>query len=54
MTPVLKCSDRQMVNDYHPVSVIPVIAKVFESFVHRQLYSYLEEHRIQKEEQAGF
>ena len=34
---VLKCSDRQM-NDYHPVSVIPVIAKVFESFVHHQLY----------------
>ena len=54
VTPVLKCSDRQMVNDYHPVSVIPVIAKVFESFVHHQLYGYLEEHGILKEEQAGF
>ena len=54
VTPVPKCSDWQMVNDYRPVSVIPVIAKVFESFVHHQLYGYLEEHRILKEEQGGF
>ena len=27
---------------------------MFESFVHHQLYGYLEEHRILKEEQTGF
>ena len=52
MTPVPK--SRQIVNDYRPVSVISVIAKVFESIVHHQLYGYLEEHGILKEEQAGF
>ena len=54
VTPVPKSGDRQIVNDYRPVSVIPVIAKVFESIVHHQLYGYLEEHGILKEEQAGF
>ena len=54
MTPVPKSWDRQIVNDYRPVSVIPVIAEVFESIVHHHLYGYLEEHRILKKEQAGF
>ena len=54
MTPVPKSRDRQIVNDYRPVSVIPIIGKVFESIVHYQVYGYLEEHGILKEEQAGF
>ena len=33
--------------------VVPVIAKVFESIVHQQLYAYLEENNFLKE-QAGF
>ena len=42
-----------MVNHYRPVSMIPVIAKLFESIVHHQLYGYLE-NKILREEQAGF
>ena len=41
MTSVPKSGDRQIVNDYRPVSVIPIIAKVFESIVHHQVYGYL-------------
>ena len=39
-----------MINNYRPVSMIPVLAKVF---VHQQLYDYLEKNYI-KEEQTGF
>ncbi len=29
-------------NNYRPISMIPVVAKVFDSVVHCQLYEYLE------------
>ena len=54
VTPVPKSGDRHMVNNYRPISVIPVIAKVFESMVHGQLYEYLGRNKIMSEEQAGF
>ena len=54
VTPVPKSGDMQILNNYHPVSVIPVIAKVFEAIVHQQLYDYLEKHGILREEQTGF
>ena len=34
--------------------MIPVIAKVFESIINHQLYGYLKENRILREEQAVF
>ena len=52
--PVPKSGDRHMVNNYRPISVIPVIAKVFESMVHGQLYEYLSRNKILSEEQTGF
>lgn len=41
VSPVPKGGDKEKVKNYRPVSVIPVIAKVFESLVHCQLYQYL-------------
>ena len=54
MTPVPKSGDRHMVNNYRPIPVIPVIAKVFESMVHGQLYEDLGRNKIMSEEQTGF
>ena len=54
ITPVPKSGVRHMMNNYRPISVLPVLAKVFESIVHQQLYSYLEKNKILKEEQTGF
>ena len=34
--------------------MIPVVGKVFESLVHQQLYSYLDENHLLKESQSGF
>ena len=36
---VPKSGDRNDVKNYRPISVIPVVGKVFESLVHQQLYS---------------
>ena len=42
-----------LANNFHPVSVIPVLAKVFET-VHCQLYEYLELHGLLNLAQSGF
>ena len=39
---------------YRPVSVLPIVAKIMEKIVHRQLYSYLQEHSILNTAQSGF
>ena len=54
VAPAIFPGDRQIVNDYRPVSVIPVIAKVFESIVHHQLYGYFEEHGILRRSRLVF
>ena len=54
MTPVPKSGDRHEVNNYRPVSVLPVLAKILEGIVHDQLFGYLEKNKILCEEQAGF
>ena len=41
VTPLLKKRERSDLNNYRLISVIPVIAKVFERIVYDQLYSFL-------------
>ena len=53
-TPLYKQGDRCDVNNYHPISVIPIVAKVFERIVFEQLYAFLEERDILSQNQLGF
>ena len=46
VTPLYKQGDCGDVNNYHPISVIPVVAKVFQRIVYEQLHGYLEEQDI--------
>ena len=45
---------KHLPNNYRPISVISVVAKVFERIVYDQLYAYLEEHSIICKYQSGF
>ena len=40
VTPLFKQGERTDVNNYRPISVISIIAKVFERIVYDQLYSF--------------
>ena len=40
VTPIFKASNPTDVSNYRPISVIPVIMKVFERIVHNQLSTY--------------
>ena len=52
--PVLKggCTDDP--SNYRPISVVPVVVKVFEMFVSTQLYSYLEVNKLLHPHQGAF
>ena len=54
VTPVPETGDMNEMNNYHPISVIPMLAKVFECIVRDQLFEYVEKNKILNKEQAGF
>ena len=47
----VKAEDR---NNYRPISVLPVLSKILSRAVHRQLYHYLQKHKIVSPFQCGF
>lgn len=51
---VLHGGDRCDVNNYRPISLIPIPGKLLEKIVHDCLYRYLEEHKILTDKQWGF
>ena len=44
--PSLKQEERSDLNNYRPISIIPVVAKVFERIVYNQFYEYLTENNL--------
>ncbi|XP_054287551.1 uncharacterized protein LOC129003286 [Macrosteles quadrilineatus] len=52
--PVFKKGDPASISSYRPISVIPVIAKVFETIMKRQLVDYLERNSLLASSQHGF
>ena len=56
VTPVPKGGDSDAVTNFRPISVLPVVVKVFERLIHEQLCSYLhlQEHSILNLAQFGF
>ena len=46
-----KKDDRQ---NYRPISVLPVVSKVLERLIHKQLASYFDEHGLLCMSQSGF
>ena len=54
VTPLFKQGERTDVNNYRPISVISIIAKVFERIVYDQLCSFLASEEIITNQQSGF
>ena len=54
ITPVHKSDEKTVMDNYRPISVLPVLSKVFERIVHNQLYTYLEENNLLSDCQFGF
>ena len=52
--PIYKSEDRKKCENYRPISILPVISKVFESEIFNQLYDYLNENTLLSDRQCGF
>ena len=46
VTTLLKKGIKSDRNNYRPISVIPVVSRVFEKIVHNQLYHYLDSNKL--------
>ena len=49
-----KNESSDLAKNHRPISVLPVVVKVLERLVHRQLYAYLQENNLLHSTQFGF
>ena len=54
VTPLSKEGSSSDMNNYRPISVIYVVAKIFERIIYDQIYAYLSEDDILSKSQSGF
>ena len=54
VVPVYKSGERESLNNYRPIAVLPTIARVFEKLLYGQLYSYLMHNKLLDDRQSGF
>ena len=52
--PLFKKDDKQSMNCYRPVALLPIFSKVFEKYIYLQIYNYLEKFNILTDSQKGF
>ena len=52
--PIFKKGDKSDINNYRPISILPVISKIIERALHYQLYAYVNQHNLLYNHQYGF
>ena len=52
--PVHKKDDKQCVNNYRPVSLLPVFGKIFEKLIFNEIYSFLDREKLLNTKQSSF
>ena len=54
VTPIPKVINPEANSDYRPISILPVISKVFERIIAHQICEFIEKENILKETMSGF
>ena len=54
VTPIFKEGDNAEMSNYRPISVLPVIARVFEKHIANKLYQHMNDNGYFSSEQSGF
>ena len=52
--PVHKKNDKQLVNNYRPISILPSFGKIFEKIIFNKIYNFLLEENLLNSNQSGF
>ena len=50
----IKKDDEQVINNYRPVSLLPIFGKIIERIIFNNIYRYLDEHNLLNPNQSGF
>ena len=54
VTPLPKGGDSQVVSNYRPISLLPLLSKLIEKIVHKNIYNHLMQWNLLHERQGGF
>ena len=54
VVPVHKKNDKRLVNNYRPISPLPVFGKIFEKIIFNKIYNYLSKENLLNPNQSGF
>ncbi len=54
VTPVYKKSDKQIIKNYRPISLLPLCGKIFEKIIFNALYNHLVRNNLLTSNQSGF
>ena len=54
ITPVYKKDDEQLLENYRPVSTLPIFGKLFEKIIYTRLYGFFVSNRVLQKSQFGF
>ena len=54
VVPLHKKGSRSFLDNYRPISILPVISKIFEKILYEQLYEYFTTNNLLSEQQFGF
>ena len=54
VTPIHKKDDKDQLNNYRPISLLPVASKILECIVFKHVYNFLHENNFLTKHQSGF
>ena len=52
--PIFKTGDPDKPSNYRPITILPLLGKIYEKVVYKQLYSYFDYHNLFTPSQYGF
>lgn len=52
--PIHKKDEKDKLNNYRPVSILPVLSKIFERVIFKHVYNFFHEHKLLSNHQSGF
>ena len=54
VNPIFKSGDKDNVNNYRPISILPTLSKIIEKWIEKNLMLYLDKHTLLHKNQSGF
>ena len=52
--PFYKADNNHILNNYRPISILPILSKIFEKIMHDRINNFLEHHNILYRNQFGY